>query len=246
MTVRRLLPVLLTALIASGTAHAQISVNRSVIELAARSPVQDIEIYNGGSSKAYLDLSIAEIIRPGSAAERRVELDDPRTAPVLVSPRQLLVAPGSRKRVRVILRESSEDVDRVYRLRVEPYSGKARLPETEGADKKSAIRVLIGYDLLLLARPADAEPDVQVTRDARSIEFLNAGNSNVLLRRIVQCDAGVDPSLSEANEACSELAPNRLYAGETYRLNLPRQRDGEQLPVKVWQAFGLENSSAVF
>ena len=111
------------------TGLCQITDALCMIELGAGAPVQDIEILNNGATKAYLDLSIAEIVDPGAAEPTRVALDDPRSAPVLVSPRQLLVPPGARKRVRVILREGSEGTDRVYRLRVEPYSGKARLAE---------------------------------------------------------------------------------------------------------------------
>ena len=244
MILKHLAPLALLALLAA-PASAQISVNRSVIEFTDDARVQDIEVLNGGADRVYLDLSVAEILEPDSETPRRVEFDDPRTAPVLVSPRQLLVPPGTRKRVRVILRQES-DAEQVFRLRVKPYTGSARLTATGDDKKSSAIRVLVGYDLLLIARPAELRPDVRVTRDEDSIEFVNGGNTNVLLRRIVQCEAGVDPDAPDAAGACEEMQPNRLYAGETYRVALPRRGAAERFPVKVWQAIGLESSSEVF
>ena len=227
-------------------AEAQLSVSRSIVEMSDARRVQDVEVSNSGTARLYLDLTIAEIIDPESEEPRRVELDDPRTAPILVSPRQLMVPPGTRKRVRVILREDVGETDRVFRLRVKPYTGKLGLPDPGGNRKSSAIRVLLGYDLLLLARPAELRPDVRVTRDGGSIEFRNAGNTNVLLRRIVQCDPGVDPDGERAASGCSELTPNRLYAGETHRVALPRRGAAERGSVTVWQTVGLDNSSASY
>lgn len=225
-----------------GNAYAQISVNRSVIEFTDDARVQDIEVLNGGDYTIYLDLKVAEIIDPETARPTRLEFDDPRNTPVLVTPRQLLVPPGTRKRVRVILREPVASKDRVFRLSIKPYTGKARLGDVGSGKKSSAIRVLVGYDLLLLARPPRINPDIMVTRDDNSIEFRNAGNTNVLLRRIVQCEAGADPDKPDARD-CVELQPNRLYAGETYRVELPKKGSADLFPIKVWQSVGLENSS---
>jgi len=195
--------------------------------------------------KIYLDLTVAEILNPETDQPQRVELDDPRETPVLVSPRQLLIAPGTRKRVRVILRDAPSDSDRIFRLAVKPYTGKARI-ESDGNDKtSSAIRVLVGYDLLLISRPNNKQPTVKVTRDDTSIVFRNEGNTNVLLRRIVQCDAGVDPK-EATGEQCVEMQPNRLYAGETYKVSLPKTGNPEQFPVQVYQSVGLENSTSSF
>jgi len=240
MTFTRLVPFALLMLVAASPAGAQISVNRSVIEFTGTTPVQDVEVVNNGRTKVYLNLSVAEIVDPGSDEPSRVELDDPRTAAVLVSPRQLLVPPGGRKRVRVILREAGADVDRVFRLRVEPYTGKARIADAGGGKKSSAIRVLVGYDLLLFSRPDNARSDLKVTRGRDSIEFRNTGNTNVLLRRIEQCERGA------GDDACVELAPNRLYAGERYRVALPKRGSAERFPVKVWKAVGLDNSTDSF
>ncbi len=222
----------------SAISHAQISVSRSVIEFTQSEKVQNIEVLNSGDNKVYLDLKAAEIINPESANPQRVELTDPRTSPLIVSPRQLLVPPGERRRMRVILRESATDKDRVFRLSVKPYVGSVKLDETEGDKKSSAIKVLVGYDLLLLSRPAQLNPDVSVERDNDSITFHNSGNTNVLLRKIEQCS-------SDGSE-CEEMQPNRLYAGETYKVDLPLNGDASSFPIEVWQAVGLENKQVSY
>ncbi|MEE9320110.1 MAG: hypothetical protein V3U76_06670, partial [Granulosicoccus sp.] len=111
----------------SSTAQSQITVSRSVIEFGKDGVIQDIEVMNTGDFKIYLDMTIAEIIDPESESPTRVQLDDPRTAPVLVSPKQLLVPPGERKRMRVILREPAVERDRVFRLAVKPYTGALKI-----------------------------------------------------------------------------------------------------------------------
>lgn len=230
--------LLLGLLLSSHSAFGQLSVNRSVIEFTAKTKVQDIEVLNTGDFKLYLDLKVAEIVNPESENPTRVELSDPRTASVLVSPKQLLVPPGQRKRVRLILREAASDVDRVYRLSVKPYTGKLSLGGSGGDKKSSAIKVLVGYDLLLLSRPQKLNPQVEVNRSPTAIEFKNRGNTNVLLRKITQCEG------SQVN--CVDLQPNRLYAGETYRIDLPKAGSADRFPVEVWQSVGLSNSHETY
>ncbi len=219
-------------------AHAQLSVNRSVIEFTASTKVQDIEILNPGDFKLYLDMKVARIENPELETPTRVELEDARTADVIVSPAQLLLQPGQRKRVRIIMRKPAKHKDQVYRLAIKPYTGKLEV-DTAGGDKKSsAIKVLVGYDLLLLSRPVDADPTVNVARNNETIVFENKGNTNVLLRRIEQCN-------SDKSE-CIEIQPNRLYAGEVYKVKLPKSGSASQYPIHVWQSIGLENAKFTY
>ena len=216
---------------------AQITVNRSVVEFSPSKKVQDIEVFNGGEDKVYLDMSAAEIINPELDDAQRVALDDPRTAPLLITPRQLLVPPGERRRMRVILREAAIDKDRIFRLSVKPYTGSVSIESTGDDKKASAIKVLVGYDLLLISRPEAMQTDVSIERLPDRINFHNNGNTNVLLRRIEQCD--------KDGEQCVELQPNRLYAGEHYSVELPLKGDAKTYPVTIWETIGLENSKRV-
>lgn len=229
---------LVCILFAANSANAQLSVNRSVIEFTANTKVQDIEVLNTGDFKQYLDMKVAQIVNPELESPTRVELGDARTADVIVSPAQLLLQPGQRKRVRIIMRKTATHEDIVYRLAIKPYTGNLEVDTESGDKKSSAIKVLVGYDLLLLSRPAETNPTIKVARSSDSITFKNEGNTNVLLRRIEQCDN------NESN--CVEIQPNRLYAGEVYKVSLPKKGDAGKFPVHVWQSIGLENAKNTY
>ena len=237
-------PFLVLALIAlclagaSGAARAQLTVNRSIIEFTPDERIQDIELTNRGNFRLYLDMRVAEIVDPGSADPERRPLDDPRTAPVIVTPKQLLLPPGQRKRVRVIMREVDTDRDRIFRLAVKPYTGKINIDGGGGEAKTSGVKVLVGYDLLLMSRPSRLEPRLEVVRTDTDIEFRNEGNTNILLRKVRQCDA--------SGEDCVELDANRLYAGEVWRVELPRRGPASRYPVEVIRSVGLEGSRDLY
>lgn len=219
-------------------AHAQITVNKSVLEFSADQKIQDIEIFNSGQFKIYVDLKVAEIMNPEEAQPERVVLTDPRTAAVLVTPQQVLVPPGQKKRVRIILRDAPATRDRVFRLALKPFTGDLKLEGTGSVGKTSAIKVLLGYDLLLLSRPLDLQPRLEVSRTEQDITFTNSGNTNILLRRIVQC--------RKDKSDCSEMQPNRLYAGESLQVELPLKGSAEDFPVEIWKTVGRQSSRDVY
>ena len=227
----------LSFILFSVTGTAQITVSKSILEFNAGNLIQDVDVVNSADHKIFLKMSVAQILRPESEEPERVELTDPKTAPVLVSPTQLMVLPGQRKRLRVILRKPPQDKDDVYRLSLKPFIGEVNV-ENSGGGKASALKVLLGYDLLLLARPENAAADLQVTRTDKSLTFENHGNTNVLLRRMVQCDA--------AEENCENLTPNRIYAGEVYTVNLPKQGAASEFPVQVWHSQNLRSYKEVY
>lgn len=233
----------LVALIAcwvySGSVLGQIIVNKSVLEFNADNLVQDVDITNTGDYKIFLNLTVAKIRNPHTDTPERVELTDPRTSPVLISPKQVLIPPGQRKRVRIILRKTPNKVDDVYRLAIKPFTGDVQLDDDRPADaKSSAVKILLGYDILLLARPMDAVGKLAVKRTAKALWFKNTGNTNVLLRRLQQCDA--------AGKDCEALQPNRVYAGEVYKVDLPKKGSAKKYPVEVWQAIGLQNAKKTY
>ena len=227
----------LSFILFSATVTAQITVSKSILEFNEGNLIQDVDVVNSADHKIFLKMSIAQILQPESEEPERVELTDPKTAPVLVSPTQLMVLPGQRKRLRLILRKVPKDKDDIYRLSIKPFIGDITL-ENNGGGKASALKVLLGYDLLLLARPENAAADLQVTRTDRSLTFENRGNTNVLLRRMIQCDA--------AEENCENLTPNRIYAGEVYTVELPKQGSASQYPVQVWHSQDLESYKKIY
>jgi len=223
----------------TGTAQAQISVDKSVLEFNEDNLIRDVDITNTGDFKIFLNLTVARIKNPHSSKSERIELTDPRTSPVLVSPKQLLVPPGQRKRVRIILRKVPKKYDSVYRLSIKPFTGDVQITDDRPPDQKSsALKILLGYDILLLARPKDAVGKLAVKRTSSAIYFKNTGNTNVLLRRMQQCNSG--------GGECVEMQPNRIYAGEIYKVRLPKKGSAKKYPVDVWQAVGLKNTKNTY
>lgn len=200
----------LLALIIAQASPAQVSVSRSVINFDAGEKIQDFEVYNSADHKVWLSLQVSEIIEPESDNPRKVALDDPRNADVLVSPTRLLLPPGQQKRIRVIMRNPSADKERVFRLSVLPHTGRVTLAGDSPTRLTGGIKVLLGYDLLLISRPEAPEAEVLARRNDDSVEFINNGNTNVMMQRIAQC--------FPATGDCFDLPTKRLYAGETLKV----------------------------
>jgi hypothetical protein len=64
---------------------------------------------------------------------------------------------------------------------------------------------MIGYDVLVLVRPAAVRLGVSSRRSGSSLVFRNDGNSSVELIEGRQCD--------QARAHCTDLPGKRLYAG---------------------------------
>ncbi|MDZ7685203.1 MAG: hypothetical protein U5O39_09585 [Gammaproteobacteria bacterium] len=126
---------------------------------------------------------------------------------MLATPSKLIIPAGSRKLVRIVNLQTSNERERVYRINVTPI-----VPPLE--EEKSQLRIVVAYQILTIVQPDVPDTNLSVTRDGTTITFENDGNSNVLLSDGRQCRA-------EAEEECQELASRRLYAGNTWELSLP-------------------------
>ncbi|MCB1757093.1 MAG: fimbria/pilus periplasmic chaperone [Gammaproteobacteria bacterium] len=214
MRIHTVLAGLLALLLAQATS-AQVSVSRSVINFKAGEQIQDFDVLNTADHKIWLSLQASEIIDPTSATSRKVELNDPRTADVLVTPSRLLLPPGQQKRIRVIMRNPAGEKERIFRLAVLPHTGRISLADNAPAQLSGGIKVLLGYELLLISRPENPTPEIQARRRDDSVEFINTGNTNVMLQRISQCFA--------VTGDCLELPTKRLYPGESLTVAIDPQ-----------------------
>ncbi len=190
------------------TVQADMSLDRSILIFDAHgTPRQDVEITNTGSENLYLETEILRVSNPGTEAETRERVLDPDAIDLLVTPARLIVPPGARRLLRVVNLGDPAEVDHIYRINVRPVVGPVEADTT-------AVKVIIAYQLLVILRPSDPQPELTWDRQGRSITFTNNGNTNVLLFNGVQCppDGG----------DCIELnAAQRLYAGNSWTLELP-------------------------
>ena len=183
-------------------AAAGIAVSQMVVDLKpGQSRAVDIEILNDSAERSYVAIEPREVIDPGTANERRAMSPDPEKLGLLVSPNRLILEPQQRRRLRIAVLGPPGTSERVYRVTVKPVTG-----EVSGAD--SGLKLLVGYDLLVLARPDQVRPGLSASRSGGTLVIANGGNSSVEMTEGKQCEEG--------GKACRPLPGKRLYAGASW------------------------------
>lgn len=188
-------------------ARAEMVLSQVIVDLQPGKPGHgDIEVWNAGTDRMYVVAEPSEIRAPGLKAEQRVSDPDPEVTGLLVSPQRMVLEPGQRRMVRVSAISARQPVDRIYRVTIKPVAGDVDADAT-------AIKVLVGYDVLVLYRPENIAGDVTATRNGRSLKLHNASNTAQEVFDGKQCDAG--------GTECKTLGANRLYAGADWEQILP-------------------------
>jgi len=232
LDLRTALVSLLALTLVGTSAKADMVLSDIIVDLQAPGQMRhDIEVWNPGTETLLVESDTAQVMKPATDETIREKLDDPRSAGLLAWPRRLAVAPDERKRVRLVARKVPTEEDLVYRVAFVPKENKT------STTKAMAFKVLVGYEVLVLIRPADGRPELTITRDGQNLHFENGGNSSVLLRKLEACAAG--PS-ADAGDECEELPGNRLYAGEVWDVELPTNG-----PVRVYESYKSENRVTV-
>lgn len=199
----------LAVLCAAGLAQpasAQISLTKLVVELDQKThPREDVEVRNDSSDVAYVSVTPSEIVDPGSSSETRVSRADPANLGLLVAPSRLILQPGQRRLIRFasLARGVRE---RVYRVTVKPVVGTLSV-------EQSGLKLLVGYDVLVLVRPAAPQPNVIGSWSTGVLTIRNTGNASVELTDGKMCDA---PGIN-----CTKLPGKRLYAGAEWAQKFP-------------------------
>ncbi|MEN8723171.1 MAG: hypothetical protein ABF335_09805 [Alphaproteobacteria bacterium] len=203
-------PLLVLLLIsAAAPAFAKLVVNKNIVVIGTDGrPRADIELRNIGDDVLYVAVDPARIENPGTDTQDRVAPSDPRELGLLVTPRKLVLQPGDRKIIRMTLLKQPQLVDDVYRVLVEPKASDFDA-DTDGMK----IKIMVGYDILVLATPRTPSSNLKVERDGAVLRIQNDGNSNALLYDGQQCD--------ETLETCKQLPVKRIYAGTRFEMPLP-------------------------
>ncbi len=115
--------------------------------------------------------------------------------------------------------------ERVYRVTFRPVVGDLE-------SEQIGIKILVGYEVLVLMQPANPDPNLVVKKNGQTMLFSNEGNTNVLLREGKQCPKGTDPESDE----CESLGGKRLYPGNSWSVELP-----QNLPVDYHMSIGRKN-----
>ncbi|MCP4702155.1 MAG: hypothetical protein GY862_35635 [Gammaproteobacteria bacterium] len=212
------------------SARAQMLISNPIVHFdPGRPSSQDVEVINTGRETLYAQVSVFKVPHPEISSKQREALTDPRSAGLLVSPKRMMIPAGRKKLLRLMVRLPATDKDLVYRVRVEPKIGGMKGGKGQKQAKQIGVKILVGYEMLVIVRPQDAKPDVRVEREGRRLKFSNQGNTSLLIRKLLQC--------SEDGSDCAELTGWRLYAGEQWEVELPR--DGA---VDVYESYSMQNS----
>lgn len=213
----------------STTAFANMELSNVILHFEPGDPArQDVEISNAGETPLYIDIIPTVVLSPGEESEARSAITDPRAAGLLVTPNKLIVPPGATKVVRFV-KLGPSTVERVYRVAAKPVIGDIDA-------ERSGLKILIGYEILVIVYPDDTEPNLEVTRDGQHFSVRNTGNANVLLREGYQC---LEPDLPF--EDCTSLPGRRMYPGNEWSTELPYD-----LPVTYYQGVGTRNFVEVY
>lgn len=206
---------------------ANMVLSEAIIHFEPGKPLRkDIEVENPSSENLYVEITPAVVSEPGTKSEKRITITDPRESGLLVTPNKIVVPPGGRKLVRLVSLEPLGEKERVYRVTFKPVVGDL---ETE----QIGIKVLIGYEVLILMQPAAPDPNLIVNRSGKTLSFENKGNTNILLREGKQCPDGV----SNDSESCERLGGKRLYPGNSWSVDLPYNK-----AVDYQMSIGTKNS----
>ncbi|HYC94603.1 MAG TPA: fimbria/pilus periplasmic chaperone [Sphingomicrobium sp.] len=200
-------------LLTAPPAAAELVVSQLIVEFKPGAPkASDIELSNDSPERSYVLVEAREIVNPGTPLERKVTSPDPAKLGLLVSPARFILEPQQRRTLRIATIGAPSERERVYRVTVKPVTGALDSSDT-------GLKLLVGYDLLVLARPATIRSEVRVARSGRELTLTNAGNASVELAEGQQCD--------EKGGACVKLPGKRLYAGASWTQTLPRAAGGE-------------------
>jgi P pilus assembly chaperone PapD len=188
-------------------ARADMALSRLVLDFKpGQPPRDDVEVSNGGTERLYVVVEPSEIIAPGLPGEKRVSSRDPQQLGLLVTPAKLVIEPGQRKLVRIVGLGEAGATDRIYRVTFKPVIGELKTDT-------NLVKVMVGYDVLVIRRPAQPRAVVSGARTGRTVAFANTGNTSAEIMASQQCDA--------QGKACVKLPGKRLYAGATWRTELP-------------------------
>jgi P pilus assembly chaperone PapD len=182
-------------------AQAQIVVHPVIIDLPPDGLQRnDFEVANTSSERVFVAVEPARIDQPGSPEEARITDPDPEALGLLVSPPRLVIEPGERRFVRVAALEPAGDEERIFRVAVKPVVG-------EVSGQQSGLKVLVGFDLLVIQRPAAPTVTLDWEDRGNTLVVRNTGNSNLQLINGQAC------AENQSGDACTALAATRMYAG---------------------------------
>ncbi|BBM00485.1 fimbria/pilus periplasmic chaperone [Microbulbifer sp. GL-2] len=203
-------------LLISQSALAAMSLDKVILYLDdAPSARDDIVITNPDDETLYLQTEIFRVDNPGQEYEQRVRVVNPDEFKLLVSPAKAVLAPGERRRFRLMALDRDLEEEKVYRVTFKPVVGEIKAEQT-------ALKILVAYQALVFVQPANGQYKVDLVEDMGNYQLTNKGNINIEVVEVRHCALGGE---------CQKLdASGRLYAGTNLSLgDVPNEGELEVL-----------------
>jgi P pilus assembly chaperone PapD len=179
-------------------ARGDVLLSQLVVELSPGVQARaDIEVFNNGPDRTFVAIDPREVVDPGTKRESSRTDPDPEMLGLLVSPARMILEPGQHKFLRIAAL-TTNGRERIYRVTVKPVVGQL-------SSQGSGLKLLVGYDVLVLVRPPEIRPHVTGVRSGDLLTLRNDGNVSVELVDGRQCRA--------STKICEALSDGRLYAG---------------------------------
>lgn len=191
-------------------ASAGIAVKPSIVVFEARSQSEQvITVTNSDDRIAYVTTEPRAVTAPGQTDEKLKSEPNPTLLGLVSSPNRLVLEPGERRGIRIVVIDPPGETDRVWRVKIAPTAGRIK----EG---QSGVAILVAYDALVIQRPANPVIRLVGSRAGRKFVLSNTGNSFAMVTAVRFCPAEGD---------CTALGSKRLYGGQNWEVDLP-QDDG--------------------
>lgn len=195
-----------STLLAATPARAELVLSELIVDLQSGKHVRDdVEIWNKSDERAFVAVEPRQILNPSLANQSEHRDPDPEKLGLLVSPTRMILEAGQRKLLRIATLAPATTREQVYRVTVKPVIAGVQAPD-------SGLKILVGYDVLVLVRPPQALPNITVTRNGRALTFNNQGNVSVEIVEGRQCNS--------SRAECKELPGKRLYPGASWTVEL--------------------------
>lgn len=190
----------------SNEARADLVLDQVIVDLEVGKPLRDdIEITNAGDERMFVLVEPFEILNPGLDTQVRTPLDSPSKSRVLVSPTRAILEPGQRRLIRIAALGERPESDRIFRVRIRPVVG-------DVISNEDALKVLVGYDTLVLLRASEVKGEIESERRDEILTLTNRSNTAFELFEGRQCD--------DRNGSCEELPAKRLYPSQEMKIPL--------------------------
>ena len=169
---------------AMGSSFAsEISVTPLQIVFDSTQKVHDLKIRNKDKKeKAYVNVILNKVLHPGEANQQDQKMEFTSSSPLLVTPTKLMVQPGSMNIARVIsLNTADISQDTLYHILFSPVKGELislqkGLDSKENKEIKTAVSILISYNINAFILASNPKYDISASRDNKTLTLQHKYN----------------------------------------------------------------------